>query len=106
MPYHCGMDVIQRIEELRNERQWTKYRLAEEAMLTYSTLSAVYSRGTPPKLEILEMICNAFGITLAQFFADEKDGRVLSGEEEKLLQLFRALSKNKKQAVLDLLDKE
>ncbi|MDE6868099.1 MAG: helix-turn-helix domain-containing protein [Clostridia bacterium] len=100
------MDVIERIEKLRLERQWTKYRLAEEAMLTYSTLSAVYLRGTPPKLEILEMLCNAFGITLAQFFAGEDDERILSKDEEKLLALFRALPKNKKQAVLDLLEKD
>lgn len=100
------MDVIQRIEELRNERQWTKYRLAEEAMLTYSTLSAVYSRGTPPKLEILEMICNAFRITLAQFFAGGESGKILSGEEEYLLTLFRALPDNKKQAVIGLLEKD
>ncbi|MDE7265137.1 MAG: helix-turn-helix transcriptional regulator, partial [Clostridia bacterium] len=84
------MDVIKRIEKLRTERQWTKYRLAEEAMLTYSTLSAVYSRGTPPKLEILEMICKAFGITLAQFFAEEKSERILSKDEEKLLELFHS----------------
>ncbi len=100
------MEVIDRIEELRLERQWTKYRLAEEAMLTYSTLSAVYTRGTPPKLEILEMICNAFGITLAQFFSDGEDGVVLSCEEVKLLELFRALPKYKKQAVIDLLKKD
>ncbi len=98
------MDVIERIEKLRLDRQWTKYRLAEEAMLTYSTLSAVYSRGTPPKLEILEMICNAFGITLSQFFADGGDGRILSGEETKLLELYRALPKNKKQALIDFLE--
>lgn len=100
------MDVIGRIEKLRLERQWTKYRLAEEAMLTYSTLSAVYSRGTPPKLEILEMICAAFGITLSQFFADGENENILSGEETKLLELYRALPKNKKQALMDLLDKD
>lgn len=100
------MDVIEKIENLRLERQWTKYRLAEEAMLTYSTLSAVYSRGTPPKLEILEMICGAFGITLSQFFEEGEKEQVLSGEEKKLLDLYRALPKNKKQAVLDLLDKD
>lgn len=98
------MDVIEKIEQLRRERQWTKYRLAEEAMLTYSTLSAVYSRGTPPKLEILEMLCNAFGITLSQFFAEGGDEHVLSSDERKLLKLFRELPKNKKQAILEILE--
>ena len=53
------MDVIKKIDALREERGWTKYRLAEEATLTYSTLSAIYARNPPPKFEILEMICNA-----------------------------------------------
>ena len=55
-----------------------------------STLSAIYARNTPPKFEILEMICNAFGITLAQFFANGEELQTLTGEEKQLIELFRA----------------
>ncbi len=97
------MDVIKKIDALREERGWTKYRLAEEATLTYSTLSAIYARNTPPKFEILEMICNAFGITLAQFFANGEELQTLTGEEKQLIELFRALPRSKREALTVLL---
>lgn len=99
------MDVIAKIEKLRIERGWTKYRLAEESMLTYSTLSAMYLRNTPPKLDILEMICNAFGISLAQFFADGGVAEILSPDEKELLRKYRRLSTEQKQAVNILMGK-
>jgi len=30
----------------------------------------IYRRNTTPSIETLEIICNAFGITLSQFFAE------------------------------------
>ncbi|MCM1546550.1 MAG: helix-turn-helix transcriptional regulator [Clostridiales bacterium] len=97
------MDVINRIEELREERGWTKYRLAEEAMILYSTLAGIYSRGTPPKIDTLENICHAFGITLAQFFTDEET-EIINENEKLLLKLYRKLDADKKQAILTLID--
>lgn len=96
------MNIIERIEELRKERGWTKYRLAEEAMLTHSTLAAIYVRQTPPKIEILEMICNAFGITLAQFFASNDDAEIVSEHERELLKRYRRLPEEKKKAIFTL----
>lgn len=100
------MDVIKRIEQLRNDRGWTKYRLAEEAMLTYSTLSAIYARSTPPKIEILEMLCDAFGVTLAQFFTEGEAAEPVSADEKQLLELYRAQSGTKKKSILNLLEKD
>ncbi len=98
------MDIIKKIEDLRTERGWTKYRLAEEAMILYSTLAGIYSRGTPPKIDTLESICNAFGITLAQFFTDEET-EIINENEKQLLRLYRKLDEDNKRAVLTLLDK-
>ena len=100
------MNVIERIENLRFERKWSKYKLAEESMLTYSTLSAIYARETPPKIEILEMICGAFKISLAQFFSEGEPTETVTEEEKILLEKYRALSQDKKQAVLTLITKE
>lgn len=98
------MDVIGRIEKLRIERGWTKYRLAEESLLTYSTLSAMYARNTPPKLDILEMICGAFGISLSQFFADG-DAEYLTADEREVLKKYRRLSEDRKRALSVLIEK-
>lgn len=99
------MGVIDKIERMREERGWTKYRLADEANLTYSSLMSMYARNTPPKLDILEMICTAFGMSLAQFFADGGMAEILSPDEKELIRKYRRLSDEKKKAVNILIDK-
>ena len=64
------MDVLDKIDKLRRERGWSINNLAMEAMLTQSTLNNLYSRHSEPKLSTLRTICQAFGITLSQLFAE------------------------------------
>lgn len=76
------MDVItfipQRINELKKKKKITAYSLAMKAGLKQSILSNIEKKGTMPTLETLQKICNGFGITMSQFFADEYDRPVLS----------------------------
>lgn len=65
-----GMDVLRRIETLRLERGWTVYRLAELSGLTDKCIYNWYLRNTVPTLETLQKVCDAFGITLSQFFSE------------------------------------
>ena len=67
------MDVLKKIIDLREERHWTEYRLAEEAEMTQSTISAWYRKNNLPSIPSLERLCNAFGITMSQFFLEEED---------------------------------
>ena len=98
------MTVLEKIDKMRRERGWSINNLAMEAMLTQSTLNNLYTRKADPKISTLTSICNAFGITLAEFFAEETP----SPEEEKyidelLAKKIKALSTNQKRALLDLL---
>ena len=65
------MDTQKRIRELMAERGWTDYRLAKEANLSHSTVTNMFNRNNAPTLPTLEAVCQAFGITLAQFFASD-----------------------------------
>ena len=67
------MEVLEKIEKLRKERGWSINNLAMEALLTQSTLNNLYARKAEPKLSTLRAICNAFGISLAEFFADDAE---------------------------------
>ena len=91
------MDVLKRIDELRKERGWSINYLAMEAELTQSTLNNLYARNTEPKLSTLRAICNAFGITLYDFFKEENT------EEDELIRRFSALSPEGKAALLAFL---
>ena len=92
------MDVLEKIDRLRLERGWSVNNLAMEAMLTQSTLNNLYSRHAEPKLSTLRAICAAFGITLAEFFAE--DG---ASPDAELLRRVRALSEEQKHGLLLLL---
>ena len=81
------------------------YELAQEAGITQSTLTSMIKRGNPPKIETLSCICEAFGITLAQFFMEDEALEILSKEEKELIALYRRLSVTKQQALMNLLSK-
>ena len=99
------MDINKKIETLRFQRGWSMYELAQEAGITQSTLTSMIKRGNPPKIDTLERICEAFGITLAQFFMDDEQLEILSKNEKDLISLFRRLSETKQQNLIDLLKK-
>ena len=85
------MDVLKRIIDLREERHWTEYRLAEEAEMTQSTISAWFRKNNLPSIPSLERLCEAFGITLSQFFLEE--GEEISFLTDKQLELIHHAAK-------------
>ena len=95
--------INKKILALCEERGWTLYRLATEACITPSTLTSCINRDTPPKIDTLESICEALGITLSQFFLNDEEYEVLSKKEKELITLYRALPEGKKNAFIDLL---
>lgn len=62
--------VLDKITELREERGWSVYRIAKEADIPQSTIATWYSQHRTPPIEDIEKICDAFDITLQDFFAD------------------------------------
>ena len=89
--------ILNRVTELRKERNWSMYRLAKEADVSYSTLSNTFRRNYVPTISTLLQICNGFGITLAEFF-DEKHilTERLTPPEQELLADWNHLSKQEK----------
>ena len=97
------MDTQKRIRELMEERGWTDYRLAKEANLSHSTVTNMFDRNNAPTLPTLEAVCQAFGITLAQFFANE-DEITLTEEQQRLFAKWSTLTERQKQILLELMD--
>ena len=65
-----AMDTHARLRQLLKERGWSEYKLSKECGLAQSTIGNVFRRNTVPSIATLETICNGFGITLSQFFAE------------------------------------
>lgn len=86
------MDLIARINELLEQRGWSKYRLAKEANLSQTTISSMINRGNNPTVATIESCCKAFGITLAEFFDVNMQDREFSLEERKMIYDVRKMS--------------
>lgn len=97
------MDAQGRIKGMMVERGWTEYRLAKEAGLSHSTVTNMFKRNNAPTLPTLEAVCTAFGITLAQFFA-EGNPLELTEEQQTLYTKWSSLSDRQRNLLLELMD--
>ena len=99
------MDTKDRIKQLMDQRQWTLYELARRSGLAQTTLANMWRRNNEPSIPSLRLICNAFGITLTQFFSEE-DGRPveLNDEQRELLQHWSVLSSTQKILITQLME--
>lgn len=96
------MDVLERLRGLMAARGWTMYRLAKESGLTESTIANIYRRNAIPSIETLERICQGFGITLSQFFADGEMVE-LSEDLKDVFENWRIMTPEQKEAVLTMM---
>jgi transcriptional regulator with XRE-family HTH domain len=94
---------LNKIKALLQEREWSVYKLSKISGVSQSTLSNMFTRNNDPSIGTLEDICNAFGITLSQFFADEGEMVVLTKEQGEMLEKWSTLTSEQKNALLKLL---
>lgn len=95
------MDVLQRLQQLSKERNWSIYKLAKNCDMPQSTVNNIFMRNTVPTIPTLEIICKGFGITLSQFFA-EHELVELSPELKDLFDGWLTLTPEQKEAVTRL----
>ena len=89
------MNILEKIKTLKNDRNWSYYNLSYESGITQSTLANMFSRGTMPSLKTLIALCDAFGITLAEFFSDTAE-TARTFEEGELISYYRNLTTKQK----------
>jgi len=97
------LDIGSKIREFREAQNISRYKLAKQAGIPQSTLSAIENEGKQPTIPTLEAICRGLGISLQEFFQDTS----LTGDE-----LFSAhlgsqiltLPKSKRKVIEDLLE--
>lgn len=99
------MDILRRIVELRLEKGWTEYELAERSELPQSTISSWYRKNFVPSIPSLEHICDAFGITLSQLFQDgDCFTETISQEQRDILKRWNSMTKDQQKKLADFLD--
>lgn len=97
------MNYIKRIEQMRDERNWTSHHMAIEAEIGTSTVVNWFNRNSKPKLEAIESLCKAFGITVSEFFNESDEVSYLTQEQKEVLHQWDLLHANEKADLLRFL---
>ena len=63
------LDALARIERMLEDRGWSLPELSRRSGLSLSTLRSWRKRGSRICLGSLKCICDAFGVTMAEFVA-------------------------------------
>lgn len=95
-----SFNVGKRIQELCEKNNITKYRLAKWTGIDQTALAHNISGKTIPTVSNLERICDAFGITLAQFFsADDLPGE-LTKDQKELCDIWRKCDRHHRELLM------
>ena len=64
------MDTIKRVYDLAEENEISLYQLAKDSGISLATIKAAEKRSGQLKIDTIERICEALGISLSAFFAE------------------------------------
>jgi transcriptional regulator with XRE-family HTH domain len=76
------MDIGHRIKGLRVKKNLTLEELASRCELTKGFLSQLERDLATPSIPALKDICDALGVTLAEFFSTEQQTKMVFGKED------------------------
>ena len=101
-------NILDTITSYRKDRNWSLYDLAAHAEMKPTTISTWYNSGAIPSISSLVKICDAFQITLSEFFAkaegSESTPVVLTPQQMQVIDRWSVLRPDQQEAVLHLLN--
>ena len=97
-------DVLEKITSLREERGWTTYKLSKLSGIPQSTISTWYRKNLMPPIDKLEIICQTFGISLAEFFNNTDVSISMTDDEKNMLKQWTLLTPSQRTAVLNIVN--
>ncbi len=80
-----AINVLARISQFKERRGWTLWKLAEPSGVDQTANPAWYKKGRSPSVASLEKICEAFGVTISQFFAEENSSVVFTTDQREMM---------------------
>lgn len=96
-------NVLERLQELREARGLSVYKLAKLSGIPQSTIATWYQKNLYPPVDKLEIICGVFGISLSEFFSTGPLNS-LNPEQETLLDRWNRLSTKEKDSILSVME--
>lgn len=95
--------IPESIVALCKRRGISKYRLAQMTGISQSSIGKIISKDSLPTILTLEKICDALGVTMAQFFSEQESPVYLSEEQGEVLKIWDGLDEKEQKIVLAML---
>ncbi|MCI8269697.1 MAG: helix-turn-helix transcriptional regulator [Lachnospiraceae bacterium] len=99
------MNIMERIDELCKKRNISKYRLSQITGISQSAFSKMARQQSSLSLETIQRICDALGISLAQFFSESENYPDLTLQQVQLLDFWSLLDEKKRAYALLMIEK-
>ena len=101
-------NILNTITAYREERNWSLYDLAAHAGMKSTTISTWYNNSATPTIPSLVKICDAFQITLSEFFAKAEGSEsapvALTSQQMQVIEKWSILRPDQQEAFLNLLN--
>lgn len=98
------MDYVKRINELREERGWTVYKLSKKAGIPQQTINS-FPNNSDITLGTIEKLCDAFELPLPEFFQSSNSIKQnITKKQKELLILWSSLFEQEQATLLQLID--
>lgn len=97
------MDIGARIRELRKSKNLTTRDLANMADISQPVISRLENNTRSADVELIKRICEAIGITLAEFFADTLEVEPLPIDLQQILETSKQLTPVQRELIVNVM---
>lgn len=98
------MNIMKRIDFLCQQHHISKYRLSQITGISQSAFSKMARQQSSLSLETIQRICDALGISMAQFFSESGEYPDLTAQQTQLLSYWNLLDAKKRAFALLMLE--
>ncbi len=95
------LSIIIRIRQLMTAHNWSVYKLATKSGISYPTLNNSLTKPHIPSIMTLSKICDAFEISLSDFFDCDLFSTTKKDKDNYFLRIWNMLSPEDKKLVLN-----
>lgn len=95
--------VARRVGELCGRFGISMYRLSQMTGIRQSTIKHILDKSCIPTLPTIEKICNAFGISIRQFFTGDDIYPDLTEDQKMILEIWGRLDSQNREIVKSLM---
>jgi len=99
------MDVGKRLKEVRESKNISKYKLAQDSGVSESHIRNLERGLKNSTVETLEMLLTHLDMTMSEFFNEGDEIFYLTSKEKVLLNYFRTLSNDTADIVIEFCEK-